>query len=330
MDTVSRFNFVQEFQKLLLASPRYNLKHVMAENCDYADTAVKSKNCYYSFGVFYCEDVYYSRYSRKCTDCNGVTFCVGCQLCTECMACLNCYQCAYCQNCQGCTDCKFSIDCFGCSDCFGCVGLYQKKYCIFNEQLIKEVYLKRLAQINLVNPSHLKFIEQEVENLRKTEPELSLHQLLTEDCIGENITESKNCYQCYDTFASEDCFYTIEANANKDCCDLTVCFETELSYSCVQSPLCYNCNFLYQVDNSSNSEFCAYSRRLKNCFGCVYLEDKEYYILNKQYSPEDYATEVDRIKKKLVAAGEYNMKIFLVSDYEKRRMETETDPVIKI
>lgn len=330
MDTVSKSNFVQEFQKLLLVSPRYNLKHVMAENCDYADTAVKSKNCYYSFGVFYCEDVYYSRYSRKCTDCNGVTFCVSCQWCTECMACLNCYQCAYCHNCQNCTDCQFSIDCFGCSDCFGCVGFYQKKYCMFNEQLTKEVYAQRLAQIDLANQSHRNFIEQKVETLRKTAPQLNMHQLRTEDCIGENITESKNCYQCYDTFASEDCFYTIEANANKDCCDLTVCFETELSYSCVQSPLCYNCNFLYQVDNSSNSEFCAYSRRLKNCFGCVYLEDKEYYILNKPYSPENYEREVERIKNELMQVGEYNMKVFLVSDYEKCRMQTETDPVIKI
>ena len=166
--------------------------------------------------------------------------------------------------------------------------------------------------------------------LRKTAPQLNVHQLRTENCIGENITESKDCYQCYDTFASEDCFYNIETNANKDCADLSVCFETELSYSCVQSPLCYNCNFLYQVDNSSDSEFCAYSRRLKNCFGCVYLENKEYYILNKPYSPADYAVEVERIKKELITAGQYDMKMFLVSDYEKRRMETETDPVIKM
>ncbi len=37
-----------------------------------------------------------------------------------------------------------------------------------------------------------------------------------------------------------------------------------------------------------------------------------------------------RIKNELKQTGEYNMKIFLCSDYEKRRMETETDPVIKI
>ncbi|KKU80594.1 MAG: Epidermal growth factor receptor [Candidatus Peregrinibacteria bacterium GW2011_GWA2_47_7] len=190
--------------------------------------------------------------------------------------------------------------------------------------------MERMSQVDLTNPNHRKFIEQEVEKLRKTAPQLNVHQLRTENCIGENITESKDCYQCYDTFASEDCFYNIETNANKDCADLSVCFETELSYSCVQSPLCYNCNFLYQVDNSSDSEFCAYSRRLKNCFGCVYLENKEYYILNKPYSPADYAVEVERIKKELITAGQYDMKMFLVSDYEKRRMETETDPVIKM
>jgi hypothetical protein len=58
--------FLSDFQALLLSQPRYNLKQVGAENSTYADVAVMSKNCYYCFGVFYCEDVYYSRYSRKC------------------------------------------------------------------------------------------------------------------------------------------------------------------------------------------------------------------------------------------------------------------------
>ena len=59
-------NFAKEFKTLLLKQPRYNLKQVQVENSEYSDTAVKSKNCYYCFGAFYCEDVYYGRYSRKC------------------------------------------------------------------------------------------------------------------------------------------------------------------------------------------------------------------------------------------------------------------------
>lgn len=328
MSSISASHFVEEFQKLLLSKPRYNLKHVMAENCDYADTAVKSKDCYYSFGVFYCEGVYYGRYSRKCTDCNGVTFCVGCTLCTECVACLNCYECAYSQYCQNCTHCRFCIDCYGCYDSFGCVGLYRKKYHMFNVAYSKEEYEARLAKIDLSNSGHRAWVNREVEKLKRATPQLAMHQLRSEDCVGENIIESKNCYECYDVLASEDCLYTVEANANKSCCDLTVCFESEACYGCVQSPLCYDSRFLFQVDNSAESEFCAYSRRLKNCFGCVYMQDKQYHILNEPYAPEEYERIVTRLRKELIEAGQYNMTLFHVSDYEAHRLATETDPVI--
>jgi hypothetical protein len=147
-------NFIEKFQTLLIDKPRYNVKHVNAENCDYADTAVNSKNCYYSFCAFYCEDVYYARYSRKCSNCSGITFCVGCEWCVECIDCSNCYKCDYSQYCQNCSECQFCLDCFGCKNCFGCVGLYQKQYCMFNEQLTKEEFENRLKQLDLSNPVH--------------------------------------------------------------------------------------------------------------------------------------------------------------------------------
>ncbi|MFA5828941.1 MAG: hypothetical protein WC843_00380 [Candidatus Gracilibacteria bacterium] len=320
--------FIQEFQNLLLTKPRFNLKSVMAENCDYADTAVKSKNCYYSFGTFYCEDVYFARYSRKCSNSSGLTFCMNCEWCSECIDCVNCYMADYCQDCSNCAEVQFCQDCFGCKNCFGCVGLYQKQYCFFNKQLSKEEYERNVKAYQIQNTTYHPTIRAKMREIKKTIPQIGIHQVKTEDCVGDHITESKNCYQCYDIFASEDCFYNIEANGNKDSCDITVCFETEACYSCVQSPLNYNCNFLFQVDNSSDSEFCAYSRKLKDCFGCVYLENKEYHILNKPYSPEEYKKEVQRIKAELQKSGQYNMNLFLVSDYEKKRIATETDSVI--
>ena len=329
MAIIEAGSFVEEFKKLLLEAPRYNLKHVMAENSDFSDTAVKSKSCYYSFGVFYCEDVYYARYSRKCTSCSGLTLCANCEWCVECIDCVGCYQSDYCQDCQNLSECQFCTDCFGCKNCFGCTGLYQKQYYLFNEPHTKEQYEAKIAKIDMQNGGHRAFVMQEVEKLRKESANMSWHQFQTEDCIGDHITESKGCYQCYDIFASEDCYYNIEANANKDCCDITVCFETEASYQCVQSPLCYNCNFLMQVDNTKNSEFCAYSRNLKNCFGCVYLENKEYHILNKAYSPEAYEKEVKRIRQELIQSGQYNIEIFHISDYEKKRMAEENEPVIE-
>ena len=321
--------FKQQFQQLLLSQPRYNLKQVATENCDYADTAVKSGNCYYTFGAFYSENVFYGRYSRKCRDCFDITLCVNCEGCYACVDCVNCYMVQESKNCQNCTDCSFCQDCFSCTNCFGCVGLYQKEYCWFNEQLSQAEYHKRLAQHNLQDATQRRALHQQLEQLKRTVPLLNVHQFKCENSIGENLAECGNCYQCYDSFALENCLYCIETNGNKDCCDLTVCFEAEACYSSVQSPLNYNCNFLFQTDQSRDSEFCAYSKNLKNCFGCVYLANKEYYILNKPYSAEAYTKKITEIKQALMAHHEYNMLMYFASDYEQQRLATETDGVIK-
>lgn len=322
-------NFKQEFKQLLLDQPRSNLKQVNVENCEYADTVVKSKNCYYSFGAFYCENVYYGRYSRKCTNCNGVTFCLNCEWCSECVDCVNCYMVDYAKDCQNCSECQFCTDCYGCKNCFGCSGLYQKQYCFFNQQLSKEEYEKRLAAIDLKDPQQRKMIEQKMEELKKSSINLATHHFRTEDCVGDHLSECKNCYQCYDSFALEDCLYCIETNGNKDCCDLTVCFENEACYSSILSPLNYNCNFLYQTESSSESEFCAFSKNLKNCFGCAYLQNKQFYILNKPYSEQDYKIKVEQIKKELIAGGDYNLLLYFVSDYETQRALNESDSAIQ-
>ena len=322
-------NFIEQFQDLLQTQPRYNLKQVNAENCEYADTAVKSKNCYYSFGVFYCEDVYYARYSRKCTSCSDITLCANCEGCVSCTDCVDGYMLNYCQHCQNCSECLFCRDCTGCQNCFGCLGLYQKQYCMFNEQLTKEEYQKKLKSISLENNEHYKSVIEKVKEIQKKSTNLGIHQFRTEDCVGDNLSEAKGCYQCYDAFKMEDCLYNIECNGNKDSCDMTVCFEAERCYSCVQSPLNFNCNFLLHTDYCSDSEFCAYSKNLNHCFGCVYLSNKEYHILNKPYKKEEYEKKVAAIKKELIEQRKYNMSLYFISDYEQKRLENETDSVIQ-
>ncbi len=322
-------DFISQFQQLLLEKPRYALKQVMSENCSYADTALKSKNAYYSFCTFYCEDVLYARYSRKCVDCCGITLCSDCELCIECADCVSCYDCVHCANCSNTNTCWYCTDCYGCSDCFGCIGLYQKRYHIYNQPYSKSDYEKIINSVDLKDLKTQKGIKLKLEELSKRAPRLSIHQTQCEDSIGENLANCKSCYQCYDTFNSEDCIYNIETNGNKDSVDISVCFECEQCYSCVQSTLSYNCNFLFYTDVSSDSEFCAFSRNLKNCFGCVYLEHKQYHILNKPFSKEEYEIKVAEIKQQLIAQNQYSIDCYFVSDYERSRLATESDPVIQ-
>ncbi len=67
---------------------------------------------------------------------------------------------------------------------------------------------------------------------------------------------------------------------------------------------------------------------LKNCFGCVYLKDKQYYIFNEKYEPEEYEKKVAEIKAEFIAQGMYSMNPYFISDYEQQRLDTETEPAI--
>ncbi len=321
-------SFVEDFRQLLLDQPRYNVKQVQSENSTYADTAVKSKNCYYSFCTFYCEDVYYARYSRKCTSCSDITFCVDCQWCLNCSDCVGCYDCNHSQHCAHCVQCQYCTDCYNCEHCFGCIGLRRAKYCIFNQQYRPEDYKKLVGELDQTSPKAQEIIRQKIEELQKTAPRLNLHLVQCEDCVGDSMSQSKNCYQCFEAFACEDCLYNIECNGNTDCVDMTVCFEAEMCSNCVQAPLNYNSDFLLHTDLCTDSQFCAYSKSLKNCFGCVYMQHKQYHFLNQSCTPDEYALKVRKATDELVAAGHYNLDIYFGTEYERHRFAKEEDPAI--
>jgi hypothetical protein len=59
------------------------------------------------------------------------------------------------------------------------------------------------------------------------------------------------------------------------------------------------------------------------------MQNKEYHILNKPYSPEDYVKEVARIRAELQESGQYNLRPFFASPYEQYRLEHETDSAIQ-
>jgi hypothetical protein len=186
-----------------------------------------------------------------------------------------------------------------------------------------------VGKLDLSNEKAREIIAKKRTELEKTAPQLGIHKVKTEDCVGDQLVECKNCYQCYDVFSSEDCLYNIECNGNTDCVDMGVCFESEFSYQCIQSPFNYNCNFLLHSDMCTDSEFCAYSKDLKNCFGCVYLRHKEYCILNEQYSKEEYFKKIAEIKKNLKENHQYNLGLYFISEYENSRVINEEDQTIQ-
>ncbi len=97
-----------------------------------------------------------------------------------------------------------------------------------------------------------------------------------------------NCYLVFDGEQAKDCYYGETFSNLQDCCDFLFIQRCELCYECVNSNDCYNVNFSRYSYNCSDSSFLLNCRSCRNCFACVNLQQKEYHIFNKPYSPEEY------------------------------------------
>lgn len=106
---------------------------------------------------------------------------------------------------------------------------------------------------------------------------------------------SKNCYLIFDTGECEGCLYGYGIYRDIECVDCDFTLDSSYCYECVNCYNCYQVKHGYMCFNTSDSEYVFNLRGCKNCFLCHNLLQKEYCILNKQYSKKDYCAEVERL-----------------------------------
>ena len=283
-----------EFQKLKKSQPRvftYSLKN---ENCDWGNYVYHSKNCYMCFDATNCEDCFYVHDSYKCIDCLDCNYCVECELCCQCQDCYKCFNSTYLDDCSRIQDSRFCINCSDLSYCFGCFGLTHKKYCIFNKQFTKKEYFNKLRRLKALPVEE---VLKKLAKLRKRYPKVPQHAFRNQNCdYGDYIYSSKNCYFCFDVFGSQDCGYLYDTVQCRNCYEMAYSYDCELSYECVDSAHLYNCNFITYSDYCNNSEHLFNCDHLKDCFGCVGIDNTQYCILNRQFKKEEYFKKVKEIK----------------------------------
>ncbi len=101
---------------------------------------------------------------------------------------------------------------------------------------------------------------------------------------------SKNCYLSL-VNTSEDCFY-VHGMKVRNSLDIYWGLNLDFSYESVDCSDSNRIFFSQYADECSFSSFLYDCRNLQNCFGCVGLRNKSYYIFNKPYSKEDYAEKI--------------------------------------
>ena len=288
--------FFSQFEELFKNVPQLGLNlQKENENCQYTNFTTRNKNSYYIFCANENEDCHYSTYLHHCKDVADCFFVFNCERCYECIDCYNCYNTTYSNYCTNCNDSHYLVNCKGLNDCIGCVSLANKEYHIFNKAYSKKEYLK-LKEDLLLKPE---LIKSELEKLLTTTPQKYYAGLQNENITGDHISYSRNVFDSFDCTNLEDCRYCTWLHDSKDCQD---CYawgsRGELGY---ENHLCGN-NF-YRVifsdtcwNDVSNLIYCR--QCIGNCkylFGCVGMKKKEFCILNKQYTEQEYHQLVPKI-----------------------------------
>lgn len=303
--------FFEQFKELRNKVPHFSTFIVggTLQNSDFTNCTGYLKNCYLICESDYDEDCYYSNLLKNSKNLVDCSVCYDSELCYECIDCINCYNLKYSSDCNGCKSSYFLKDCQECTDCIGCTNQVHKNYMIFNKQYSESEYEEKKSQLNLNKFSEAEGIKKLVNDFFDTQFQKHLHENQNENSLGDHLYESKNSNYCFDSKDLEDCKYCAKLSLGvKDSMDYNSWGDkAELVYQCAACgtnihnlKFCSTC-----VTNLSYCEYCEQCTSCSNCFGCVGLKHKNYCILNKQYSKEEYENIVPLIMDHMNKTGQY-------------------------
>lgn len=278
--------FITAFNTLKNSFPKKPNYTVRSENSPYGDYIIDCKNVYYGFDTVQCEDGFYLYDCFMSRNCANSYLVVRSELCYEGVDLYQCYNGSYLLSCALCTDCDYCISCTNCQNCFGCVDLWSKQYCFFNEQLEKEEYEKRVKEFKSTHKpedimAKIRAMELTLPNTAK-EDNNEKSSALYYSYFNKNVyyvsdaTQNEDSAYLFDSHRLKECFDTSYSADNEDCYDVVDTIKSSGCFSSKDLVKCIDCFFSYDLLNCSD------------CIGCSHLSSKQYCILNRQYTKDEY------------------------------------------
>ncbi len=297
-------SILNQFYDLCSEVPHYH-SAVMTdtmENSEYVNWSHWTKDSYLSFSVTDCEKVFHCEWiyrSYNCIDCYHVH---DCELCYECIESSNMFRSMWCEYCVDCSYSNFCFNCENCNNCFLCSNIIGKSYCILNKQYTKEEYEQKIKEY-IFSYNNIQKLKKEFDDLKVNSIHKFARLVNTESCVWDDLINAKNCFNCFGMEEVEDCRHCYFLNQSKDCMDILYYWTNlELSYQSVSAGsnskkiyFSYDC-----FENVNNLFYCSYcGSNVQNCFVCSNLRNKQYCILNKQYTKEEYEVLIPKIITKM-------------------------------
>lgn len=302
MDYQLDFNFdkwfFDQFKELMLKVPRIWMDLVNCENSDYCNYCWDDKNCYIDIAWEWNEDCYYNLFTKFSKDTVDSTFVYNSEKTYQSISCYNCYNINYSINLEDCSNCNFSIDLKSCTDCFLCSNLRNKSYCIQNKQYSKEEYLNKISELHLESNSFINLVRKKWLDLISSSKHKYAQILKSENSTWDNIINSKNTHYSFNVSNCEDSSYLYDVLDATNCRDLNYSlYKPEMSLELISTLSLKFSAFCSASHYSKNIFYCDQCNSSSDLFWCIWLKNKQYCILNKQYTKQEYF----KLKEKIIS-----------------------------
>ncbi len=290
--------FFEQFDNLNSSVPKLSLINMSSENSEYTALWWWNKDCYMIVWN-HSENCYYWIYTVKSVNTVDYFFSAENENCYEVVYCNKCYLTFFSNNSESCSNSYFLYNCKSCNNCFWCVNLVNKDYHIFNKQVSKDEFNNFVKENINWSYSNIEKLKKQFDEFKKDFPLKNLLMTNVFKSFWNNVKNLKNTNYCFDSdgihWSLEDSKFidlSVSIQSNYDLVDAT---NMSFSYDSLSigdgiqvsfSFLIINCNNIYYSQNCHNSSY---------LFGCVWLRDKKYCILNKQYTKEEFNNLVPKI-----------------------------------
>ncbi|MEW6617145.1 MAG: hypothetical protein AB1333_01865 [Patescibacteria group bacterium] len=286
--------FFEQFEELLKDVPWFSRSANDIVNSEYAMTSGYLKNCYMVFDSDHAEGCSYCVGLVNTKDSIDNLLLLSSELCYGTFACANVSRAFYSIDCNQSSDIWFCEECEACSNCVGCRNLRHKQYCILNKQYTKEEFQKEFEKLQLHTRSGRDMFAKRFAEFSLKFPIKSMLESHNTNCTGDFVTYSKNVKESYLVRGGENlkyCQSLYTPPGSRDCYDYTIWGQNaERIYECCQvggdvSNIAFGAWLYPNCSGVRYSVACPFS---SNIFGCFGLKRKQYCILNKQYTKEEY------------------------------------------
>lgn len=297
--------FFDQIYELMVKVPRHISNAINNENSAYIISAHNNKNCYFVDEVDGSRDCYYGYNVQYCKNIVEALYVRDSEIGFNLIKAENCYSVFYSKNIFNCRNSAFLLNCRNCSNCLFCANLRNGEYCIFNKKVSEEEFRRFWDYIFAAKQENVDLSKQKFDDFLKDQFFPAGLMINCDDSSGDYLSNCKNVRDSWCVDNCRDCRYCSDIHYSKDCFDVNI-YEGDLMYESIHvGPKGYGQFFSQLGWFSTNIYYCVDVRSCRDCFGCVGTKRKEFCILNKQYSKEEYFSLKERLIERMKKNGEW-------------------------